>query len=126
MMDSDNSIHNTVNSDDGCGEGSDWIELYGLGHVTRWKFSQSLAKCPVSTCSADADSLGEIIQHYKEAHSQSAILCYICDWPIVATNFQNHFRIIHPNEVNPFNFDNDSNQSVQNEETSPQTDEVCK
>lgn len=108
----------SANANDDLGEGNDWIQLNGCGKNSCWKFPSCLTKCP--ECSTEFDSRTDIIAHYKEKHAADVILCYICDWPILGTNFQTHFRLLHPNDVNPFNFDNIPKESPQTERSEPQ------
>lgn len=110
-------------SDDENGKGSDWIELSGMGKITRWKFPM-LRTCPVLTCISAFDSRTATIRHYREEHAADVILCYLCDWPVDANDFQMHFRLIHPNEMNPFNFDSSSSESAQTETTQAHTENV--
>lgn len=91
-----------VDASDGL-SGEDWIDLRGCGKNSRWKFPNCMTKCP--ECSVEFISRSDIIAHYKENHSADTILCYLCDWPILGTNFQMHFRLLHPNDTNPFHFD---------------------
>lgn len=42
----------------------------------------------------------------------------------MGTDFQMHFRLIHPNEVNPFNFDDNVTESLQTEKSQPQQEKV--
>lgn len=125
FFEDDNEVTNwndDIVNDDLNGEENDWIQLSGCGKNSRWKFPSCLMKCP--ECSAEFDSRTEIIAHYKEKHSADVILCYLCDWPIYATDFRTHFRLLHPNDVNPFTFDDDdAKESPQSEKSSPQTHE---
>lgn len=107
---SDDIVNNGLNDD--------LVELNGLNTKTLWKFPSCLTKCP--ECSAEFDSRSDIIAHYKEEHSADTILCHLCDWPILGTNFQMHFRLLHPNDANPFHF----NDGPQSEISSPQVEEA--
>lgn len=123
-MDEMNGDENDLANDDDNGKGIDWIELSGCQKITRWKFPVFLSKCPVLTCSSDFECRTDVIRHYKENHAADAILCYLCEWPILGSDFQMHFRLIHPNEVNPFSFDDNSSKSEQTEMTQAHTEKV--
>lgn len=112
--------------------GEDWIDLKGCGKNSRWKFPNCMTKCP--ECDAEFENRDDIIAHYKETHADDTILCYLCDWPILGTNFQMHFRLLHPNDANPFHFDDGPQSEIslppqveesllEVEESSPQAEE---
>lgn len=107
------------------GKGSDWIELSGFGKIhTRWKFPLYITRCPVLTCSLEFCTRSATIFHYKDKHASNAILCYLCDWPILDTDFSMHFRLIHPNEVIPFHFDTNASEPSPIEKSPPHMKKV--
>lgn len=88
-------------------ENEDLISLNAFGYSTQWRFPENLKRCP--TCWSQCKTRPRAIAHYKKRHAMQAILCCLCDKPISCkwstTPFSSHYKQMHPNIVDPFNFE---------------------
>lgn len=84
----------------------DLITLHGCGRTTKWLFPQYQKKCPVHTCREEFNVRSDAIEHYKEKHANTSILCPICVKPICTQRlwtFKDHYERIHSGEKLPYN-----------------------
>lgn len=101
------NFENAIDSKDMETAYDDLITLSGYGYITHWRFPESLKKCPLTTCAAKFSTRKATIAHYKTSHSKQAILCTICNKPIVSTTKQAfifHYKRIHPQQSLPIDF----------------------
>lgn len=85
----------------------DMIALNGWGQTTYWQYPKQWKECPVGNCRKSFKLRLTAIAHYKKEHSQSAILCSLCDKPICVNNieaFQTHYQRKHPGVEVPSEF----------------------
>lgn len=97
------------NNEDGRGE--DLITLSAFGINTKWRFPNDLTSCPTTRCNFVSDSRSTLIGHYKTKHASHALLCDVCNKPIICNskyNFRRHFWIMHRGKTIPHGLGNGS------------------
>lgn len=85
----------------------DMIALNGWGQITYWQYPKQSSQCPVQNCRKSFKLRLTAIAHYKKQHSQSAILCSLCNKPICVNMidaFEIHHHRVHPGVEVPSEF----------------------
>lgn len=102
---------------------NDLIPLSGSDKISYWHFPQKQTECPMRSCGVKFKRRSAAIQHYREKHAKSAILCHLCEKPIggSSSGLKNHYKHIHPNEVCPLQCDD---RSIASEGQKFDTEEV--
>lgn len=96
-------------------DGDDAIILTGCGQITQWIWPKDLQRCYVQRCRSNIKNRREAINHYRDTHANTAVLCPLCDKPIYApwpNKYKLHFDRIHPNVAIPFDFKGTLNDSA--------------
>lgn len=83
----------SIDSDD------DLVKLNSCGIKSHFRFPKHRRRCLNVRCAASFKTRAEAIQHYKAAHSETAIYCEPCKKPVHTTNpayWQAHCESRHP------------------------------
>lgn len=89
------------------GESDD--DFITLGELTEyenavWRFPDT-TRCPFRSCNRYFGTRKKAIKHYRENHAKYAVLCKLCNYPIMlhtATHhFEGHYARKHPNVAPP-------------------------
>lgn len=84
-------------------------ELISLGELTEyetteWRFPDT-QNCPLRSCAIHFESRKIAMEHYRENHAKHAVLCEICNYPIMLLSATHHlvghFARKHPNVEPP-------------------------
>lgn len=87
----------------------DLITLDACGQITKYRFPQNVTRCPIVQCKESFEFRSAGIEHFKEKHAKTLIMCPICIKPVSAPTvdrFVHHCRDKHPQEKIPFDFSN--------------------
>lgn len=66
-----------------------------------------MSTCPVKGCNADFETRSQTIRHYKKIHSGNFQYCTLCNKPVCAARYKQHFDKHHPNVWNDEEDDED-------------------
>lgn len=83
----------------------DRIVLNSCGIKSHWKVPVGMLQCPNARCEQTFKMRTDLIRHFKENHAEGSILCYVCQRPIRALQFdqyERHYRRRHPFIKVPF------------------------
>lgn len=105
---SNNKKVSSSSGTDNCPDAADdMIILEACGIITKWQFPLNSTMCPATRCNKKFGSRAEAIAHYKQQHAKGAILCEICNKPLVVGTtsdyYIQHFERVHPFKRIPFN-----------------------
>lgn len=84
-------------------------DLVTLGELTEyentvWQFPD-VKRCPLRSCGRGFSTRSQTIEHYRETHAKHAVLCRICNYPLMlltaAHHLDGHFLRKHPTETPP-------------------------
>lgn len=92
------------------------IELKGCGQITKWRFPKDAKDCPALRCGFSFSTHSAARNHYKNVHAKHTICCPACEKPIVAANFQKHYKRLHPELQMPFKFEQAAGSSTRNDD----------
>ncbi|XP_055296572.1 uncharacterized protein LOC129565582 isoform X2 [Sitodiplosis mosellana] len=84
-------------------------DLITLGELTEyestvWRFPD-IRRCPVRSCGMHFETRAKTIEHYRKTHAKHAVLCRICDYPLMlltaAHHLVGHYARKHPKDTPP-------------------------
>lgn len=71
---------------------------------TQWKFPDT-TRCPLRSCKLKLRSRKKAIEHYRKKHADHAVLCELCNVPLMLMlgthHLNGHFQRKHPEEPLP-------------------------
>lgn len=73
----------------------------------QWRFP-NITYCPHQGCvsfSKPYSSRSAALEHYRNTHAEFVVLCQICGKITSQGYFPSHYRLAHPTETMPFNFE---------------------
>lgn len=80
-------------------------DLITLGELTeyeerQWRFPDNTQRCPLRSCGNFFGTRKKAIEHYRKSHAKHAVLCEICNVPLMlltaAHHLNGHYLRKHP------------------------------